>query len=210
MGRTDGLALQEPLKQMKSRIGATAALLLGTGSTTAPISDKGVASKNFMGFWTKTEATSGDSRGMYWRHYFYGAAGGEAIRAWATVAAANVATGGTVNGIHASMSVNASSSVSGAGNAIRATLGAAAESRTLGGTCAALTLDSDIATGNTVPASWAFMRITKSGSVDLDTFLNIEDDQCLKGSAATGAAGDALKVRMPNGTYKYISLIAAS
>lgn len=173
MGALNGLDIKFPLREYESAIGATSALLAGAGSASAPMADQGIANKNFIGMWTKTTAASGDNRAMYWRHYFNGAGGGEVIRAWATVATSNVATGGTVNGIHATMSVNTSSSVSGAGNAIRATVGAAAATRTLGGTCAALQLDSDIGTGNTVPASWSFVRVTDSGNVRLANLLDI-------------------------------------
>jgi hypothetical protein len=173
MPNVDGLYIKSPVAQMQSNVGDVSALIAGAGNTTAPMSDNGVASKNFVGMWTKTAATSGDSRALYWRHYFEGAASGEVLRPWATVNAAGVAAGGTVNGIHSSLSVNASCSVSGAGNAIRATLDAATATRTLGGTCAALQLDSNIGANNTVPVSWSFLRVTDSGSVKLPYFLNL-------------------------------------
>lgn len=173
MHNTDNLVVEGPALGYQSATGSVAALLGGGGNSSAPMSDNGVASKNFVGMWTKTTATSGDSRGLYWRHYFYGATGGEAIRAWATVATTGVAAGGTVNGAHITMSVNTSSDVSGAGNAIRATLSAAAATRTLSGTCAALQLDSDIGANNTVPTSWSFIRVTDTNSVKIPYLLNI-------------------------------------
>jgi hypothetical protein len=131
------------------------------------------ANKNAFEYRFNSLATSGDSRGVYAQMKFSGAGGGEVIRAFAKASTSNVATGATVNGIHATLSVDASSSVSGAGNAQRLTIGAAAASRTLGGTCAALQLDSDIGANNTVPASWSFVRVTDSGSVRLANLLNI-------------------------------------
>jgi hypothetical protein len=110
---------------------------------------------------------------MYARLYLNGAAGGEAIRAFATASTTNVATGGTMNGIHATASVNASSSISGAANAARLTLGAAAEARTLGGALAAVQLDSDIGTGNTLPTIHGFIRVTDSGAVRLSNLAVI-------------------------------------
>jgi hypothetical protein len=74
----------------------------------------------------------------------------------------------------------------------------------------ALQIDSFIGAQNTVPGRCSLIRLDKAGSVDVPFFLDIADDQCLKGSSATGAAADALAVLLPNGTTKYISLIAAS
>lgn len=121
----------------------------------------------------ETAATTGDSRGEYARMRFTGAGSGEVIRAFAEVATTNVATGGTVNGAHISMSINTSSSVSGAGNALRATLGAAGASRTLSGALAAILADSDIGANNTLPTIHAFIRFTNSGSVALSNLLQI-------------------------------------
>lgn len=173
MPSTDGIYLKSRVGQYSDSTGVVTALIGGAGNTTAPMSDNGQVSKNFVSMLTKTTAASGDSRGLYWRHYFEGATGGEVLRPWATVNAAGVAAGGTVNGIHATLSVVAACSVSGAGNAIRATLDAATATRTLAGTCAALQVDSNIGANNTVPASWSFIRITDSGSVKLPYLLNI-------------------------------------
>lgn len=188
--------------------GRSTALLAGSGTSASPVTI--TTASNFLGYWVKSSVASGDVRGMYLKLTLSGAAGGEALRAWAAAGGTGVATGGTINGIHATMSVDAGATVSGSGNAIRATLGAASATRTLGGTCAALELDTDIGANNTVPGSYSLIRLTKSGTVDVPLFLDIADDQCLKGSAASGAASDALKVQLPDGTIRYISLVAAS
>jgi hypothetical protein len=185
------------------------ALLFGVGNTGSYYVIP-AANKNAFDLRLVSPAASGDTRGRYMDLKLTGAGGGEAIRARAIAGAMGVANGGTVNGIHTTLQVAASSSVSGAGNAIRATLEAAAASRTLAGTCAALQLDSNIGANNTVPGSYSLIRVTKSGSVDVPLFMEVVDDQCLKGSAATGAAADALTVKLPDGSTKYISLIAAS
>lgn len=205
MGALNGFYVKNVLKEYESAIGATSALLAGAGSSSAPMTDQGIAGKNFIGMFTKTTAASGDNRAVYWRHFFHGAGGGEVLRAWATVSAAGVAAGGTVNGIHATMSVNASSDVSGAGNAVRATVGAAAATRTLGGTCAALQLDSDIATGNTVPASWSFMRVTDSGAVRLANLMDIPApaNGTLFAAHTTQTMTHSIKI-IANGTLYYI------
>lgn len=188
----------------------TAALALGGGTSASPLTTA-TTDKNFVGMYTQSTATSGDSRGAYVKHVLGGTIAttgyGDAVRAYCSVTGTGYSY---ASGIHASMSLAASATITGSGAGARCTLGAAADTRTLPGNIAALQIDSDIATGNTVPATAALIRLAKAGAVDVTTFLHIEDDQCLKGSAATGAAGDALKVIMPNGDVKYISLIAAS
>lgn len=182
----------------------------GSGSSLSDLFKTGTGAAQMVDLRARADTASGsDARVIYARMHQYGAGGGEAVRAYAFANASNVATGGTLNGLHASVSVATSSSISGAGNAIRATLEAAAATRTLGGTCAALRLDSNIGANNTVPASWSFLALGKVGSVDLTTFMSIEDDQVLA-SAASGAAASALAVKMPDGSTKYINLLAAS
>lgn len=151
---------------------ASAAVLHGSGSSTYPTTTS-TAGKNFLGYWVKSTATSGDARGLYMRLYLSGAGSGEAVRAYATAAAANVATGGTVNGIHASLSMNASASISGQGFAGRFTFDAAADTRTLNGNCAPILVESNIAAGNTVPATMAHMRVTDTGAVPIKKLFRL-------------------------------------
>ena len=148
------------------------ARIFGSGSASVP-TPMNTANSNGIGLWLKSSATSGDARAIYARMYLNGATGGEAVRAFATATTTNVATGGTMNGIHATASINASSSISGAANAGRFTLGAAAESRTLSGALSSIQLDSDIATGNTLPTIHGFLRVTDSGAVRLSNFAVI-------------------------------------
>lgn len=150
----------------------TAALLHGSGTSAAP-TETSTAGKNFLGYWVKSAATSGDARGLYMRLYLAGAGSGEAVRAYATAAAANVATGGTVNGIHASLSLNASASISGQGFAGRFTFDAAADTRTLNGNCAPLLIESNIGANNTVPASMAHIRVADIGAVPIGKLLRL-------------------------------------
>ncbi len=151
---------------------ASSVLLYGVGSSASPF-QWGAANKNGLGFWLRSDATSGDARAIYARLYFYGAGGGEALRAYGTVAASNVATGGTVNGAHISLSINTSSSVSGAGNALRATLDAAAATRTLTGTLAAIQVDSNFGANNTLPTQCSFLRFTNTGAVLMAKLMEI-------------------------------------
>jgi hypothetical protein len=152
--------------------GKPSSILHGAGNSTTPVLNAD-AGKNFMSYYMKSSAASGDSRGLYLRLYLSGAGAGEAIRAYASAQNAATATGGTVNGIHASLGIDAGAQISGAGNAGRFTLGAAADTRTLGGALAALQLDSDIATGNTMGATAAFLRVTDTGAVKVGNLLNI-------------------------------------
>lgn len=182
----------------------------GSGTSLTNLFKLGAASAQMVDMRGRHDGATGtDARIVYARLHQYGTGGGEAVRAYAFANNAAAATGGTLNGLHASLSVATSSAINGAGNAARLTLEAASATRTLGGTCAALQLDSNIGANNTVPATWSFIRVTKSGSVDLATFLDIADDQIVA-SAASGVAAGALAVKMPDGSTKYINLLAAS
>ena len=144
---------------------ASAALLHGAGTAAAP-ETTATANLNFQGYWTQTTATSGDSRGLYLRHYLggvtAGAGYGDGIRAFCTVTGTGYAY---ASGIHATMQINAAATVTGSGAAVRATLAAAAETRTLAGKLAAAQIDSDIAAGNTMPTVHGFLRFVDNGAV---------------------------------------------
>ena len=184
---------------------AAAAIFWGVGNSNNYY-QWGAINKNALEFRLNTLAASGDSRGIYMRMKFSGAGGGEAGRFFASASASNVATGGTINGVHATMSIDASSSVSGAGNALRATLGAAAATRTLSGTCAALQLDSDIGANNTVGSAYSFIRVTDSGSVRLGNLLNMPNaaNGTILAAHVTDAMSHSIKFITANGTAYYI------
>jgi hypothetical protein len=138
-------------------------LLGGMGSSSAPYTFS-AANKNVLGYWAKSNATSGDARVLYARLYLNAAGGGEAIRAFATATASGVAAGGTMNGIHATAYVNSGGTISGQASAGRFTFGAAAGAGTIGGTLSSLILDTDIGATVTVPASHAFIRVANLGT----------------------------------------------
>ena len=152
--------------------GVGSGVLFGGGTAADPITTA-TADKNFIDYRTESTATSGDSRAMYLRHYLSSTGSGEAIRAYATANATNCATGGTVNGIHASLSVAAAGSISGQGFAGRFTFDAAAATRTLNANCAALLVEDNIATGNTVPAGMALIRVTNTGAVPIKKLFRL-------------------------------------
>ena len=141
------------------------AKILNSGSAGSPTFFGTTPNINGLGLWLKSSAASGDFRAAYIRAFFNGATGGEAVRAFATATAAGVAAGGTVNGIHASLQLNASASISGQGFAGRFTLAALADTRTLNPNIASLLVESDIAAGNTVPAATALIRVAEIGAV---------------------------------------------
>jgi len=182
------------------------AVVMGRGTSASPLTAS-ISSGNFVSQYFSASGTGGgDVRGQY-LNLDLTPTSGESLRA-RTRFNGTGAVG--VHGAHITAEVSAGATITGQIVGLRATLGAAAESRTLGGTATVLNLDSDIATGNTVASRTSFIRVTKSGAVDVTKFLDIADDQCLKGSAATGSATDALPVIMPDGSILYISLIAAS
>ena len=190
------------------QLGATTsvAVLMGGGTAASPLSTS-TADKNFLGFWTQSTATSGDSRGLYLRHYLGAAGSGEALRVFGTATAANVATGGTANGAHISFSLSgASASISGQAHACRLTLGADAQTRTLNGNLAVLNLDSDIATGNTVPASVAFIKLTDSSNVRIGHFLRLPNasNSTIFATHTTQAMTHSIRVIADDGTPYYV------
>lgn len=111
--------------------------------------------------------TTGDVRLSYSRLEFTSTGSGETGRWLTRVTGANGATGGTINGGHISLSINGSGTISGAGNALRVTLGGS--STNPGGTIAALQLDSDFASGGTW-SNASFLRVTNTGTGEIGTF----------------------------------------
>jgi hypothetical protein len=154
------------------------------GTATDPITV--TTAENISSFYGTASNTTGDTRLSYNRLTFTSTGSGETIRALTRVTGANAATGGTVNGAHISLSVNTGGSISGAGNGLRVTLGAAA-SVTVGGTVAALQVDSDLGAGATLPGNASFIRVTNSGSGTITNLFNLPDAmvQAIGGTATT-------------------------
>jgi hypothetical protein len=140
-----------PVSSLNGFIGGTAASPI-TVTTADNISES----------YATTSAATGDTRLSYNRLTFTSTGSGETFRALTRVTGANGATGGTINGAHISTSINTGGTISGAANAIRATIGAAVAAP--GGTLAALQLDTDFASGTTLGAESAFIRVTDSGA----------------------------------------------
>ena len=139
------------------------------GTATVPIAN--TASGNLNQIYSRTTHTSGDFRGLYSRVDFAGAGAGETLRALSRVTAAQGANQ-TTNGAHVSLSVNTGGTISGAGNALRATLGVAT-GVTPGGTLAAIQVDSDFPNTVTLPGSAAFLRFTNSNTGTMTNLMNV-------------------------------------
>ena len=135
------------------------------GTSTTPISV--TTAQNISSSYGTTSATTGDTRLNYSKLTFTSTGSGETIRSFSVVTGVNAATGGTINGSHISCSINGAGTISGAANAIRATLGGS--STNPGGTLAALQLDSDFASGGTW-SNASFLRVTNSGTGEVGNF----------------------------------------
>jgi len=141
------------------------------GSSSSEITES-EANVKFIALYHKSTASSGDTRSIYARLNLAGTAGGagygDAVRAWAKVSGTGYAY---ACGVHATMSVDAGATVTGSGAGLRATLGAAAATRTLAGALASIQADSDVGANNTLPSIHGFIRFTNSGSVSLDNLF---------------------------------------
>lgn len=152
---------------------ATDAKLLGTGTSTTRYA-MGTTAGDAVKVFVEGTHTTGDSRAINVRNYFSGVGGsGEAVKAYGIVNNVTAATGGTVNGAHISLDVSgANGKISGAGNALRATLGLR-DTSVSGGTVSAIQIDSNFATGATVPATASAIRVTNTDVGLWANLLNI-------------------------------------
>lgn len=166
---------------------------------------------NISSSYATTSATTGDTRLSYNRLAFTSTGSGETIRALSRVSGANAATGGTINGVHSSTFITTGGTISGAANAIRATIGASVSSP--GGTLAALQLDTDFASGTTVSAASAFIRVSDSGAGagKLTRLMNIETGTGLFTAATSSSTlAGGIKVRIEGADYFLVVASAVS
>jgi hypothetical protein len=181
----------------------------GSGTATSPIAV--TTAGNVSSSYATTSATTGDTRLVYNRLNFTSTGSGETTRAYSVITGANAATGGTINGSHISTKVDTGGSVSGAANAIRATIGASVASP--GGTLAALQLDTDFASGTTVSAASAFIRVSDSGAGagKLTRLMNIETGTGLFTAATSSSTlAGGIKVRIAGADYFLVVASAVS
>lgn len=168
------------------------------GSSTRPLGASGA--HIFNRHYYRHFGASGDVRGEYKDLEFTSTGSGETVRLRGIAKSALVATGGTVNALHAtgrvstytnSAGATANATVSGALNAIRATLEVAGTTPTPGGTLAALQLDSNISTGWTAGANDAFIRVSQTGAGLLKHLFNIEEARGSAGATSLVTADHA-------------------
>ena len=170
------------------------------GTATDPISV--TTAGNVSSSYATTSATTGDTCLVYDKLTFTSTGSGETIRAYSVVTGAGAAAGGTINGIHSSTKIDTGGTISGAANAIRATIGASVASP--GGTLAALQLDTDFASGTTVSAASAFIRVSDSGAGagKLTRLMNIESGTGLFTAATSSSTlAGGIKVRIAGADY---------
>ena len=159
-----------------------------------------------------TSATTGDTRLSYNKLTFTSTGSGETLRAFSVVTGTAAATGGTINGAHISLSVDgASATISGAANAIRATLGGS--DATPGGTLSVIQLDTAYTVNATLPANASFIRVSDSGTNtgEIPLLMNIETGPaatCAPTASSVSTVSKAIKV-MVGGTVYYVPAYAS-
>ena len=180
-----------------------------SGTSSSPISV--TTAQNISSSYGTTSATTGDTRLSYQKLTFTSTGSGETLRAFSVVTGAGAATAGTINGAHISTSINTTGTISGAANAIRATLGGSAT--TPGGTLAVLQLDTDYSSNVTLGAASSFIRVTDSGTQtgEVQNLLNIETGPAATiapTATAVATVSKAIKVRI-GGTDYYVPAYAS-
>lgn len=167
------------------------------GTSAAPVSR--TTSGNFNSAYGTTSAASGDVRLSYNKLTFTSTGSGETLRAFTVTTGVGAAAGGTINGAHISLSINGSGTISGAANALRATLGGT--STAPGGTIAAIQCDSDFASGG----SWtgaSFIRFTNSGTGTVANLFEVPTAMVVAQVAADST--HTIKIKAANGTAYYL------
>ena len=181
-----------------------------TGTSASPLAV--TTAQNINSAFATTSASSGDTRLSYNKLTFTSTGSGETFRAFSVVTGAGAATGGTINGAHISLSVDgASATISGAANAIRATLGGS--DATPGGTLSVIQLDTDYTVNASLPANASFIRVTDSGANtgEIPLLMNIDTAPAATiAPAATSVTtvSKAIKV-MIGGTVYYVPAYAS-
>ena len=171
------------------------------GSSSVPISITSAGVLN--GAYATTSATSGDTRLSYNKLTFTSTGSGEVVRGFAVVTGTGGATAGTINGAHFSMEAQGGT-VSGAANAIRATVGGTTAAP--GGTLAAIQADTNWDAGVTLPASAAWIRFSESGTAKMANLFNVPAAMVVTKSAA--AVAKTIKIVDDAGTPWYIMVSA--
>jgi len=172
------------------------------GSSSVPISISSAGVLN--GAYATTSATSGDTRLSYNKLTFSSTGSGETIRAFSVVTGTGAAAAGTINGAHISMEVQGGT-ISGAGNALRATVGGTTAAP--GGTLAAIQADTNWDSGVTLPSTASWIRFTESGSAKTTNLFNLPTAMIVAKTAA--AVTHTIKIVDAAGTAYYLMASSA-
>ena len=181
-----------------------------TGTLADPLAV--TTAQNVNAAFATTSAASGDTRLSYNKLTFTSTGSGETLRAFSVVTGTAAATAGTINGAHISLEVDgASATISGAANAIRATLGGS--DATPGGTLAVIQLDTNYSVNASLPGTASFIRVTDSGANtgEIPLLMNIDTAPAATiAPAATSVTtvSKAIKV-MVGGTVYYVPAYAS-
>ena len=182
------------------------------GTAASPISV--TTAQNISSSYATTSATTGDTRLSYNKLTFTSTGSGETLRAFSVVTGTGAATGGTINGAHISLEVDgASASISGAANALRATLGGT--DATPGGTLAVLQLDTNYSVNASLPTTAAFIRVSDSGANtgEIPKLLNIESGPAatlFTAATSSSTLAGGIKVRIAGTDYFLLVASAVS
>ena len=183
-----------PVKSLNGFISGTAASPIAV--TTA---------QNINEAYATTSATTGDTRLIYDKLTFTSTGSGETARFFSVVTGTGAATGGTINGAHISLSVDgASATISGAANAIRATLGGS--DATPGGTLSVIQLDTAYTVNASLPATASFIRVSDSGSNtgEIPKLMNIESGPAatlFTAATSSSTLAGGIKIRIAGADY---------
>ena len=193
-----------PVTSINGFVGAMTGNLVGTLTTgTAGVPIAKTAAGNINTLYGTTSATTGDTRASYNKLTFTSTGSGETLRTFSEVTGVGGATAGTINGEHVTLSINGSDTISGAGNALRATLGGT--STNPGGTLAAIQADSNFASGGTWTNA-SFIRFTNSGTGTVSYLANVPTtgSGLIVAPHTTQVMTDSIRIVMADGNVRYI------
>ena len=179
-----------------------------SGTASSPVTV--TTATNIDAAYATTSATTGDTRLSYNKLTFTSTGSGETLRAFSVVTGVAAATAGTINGAHISTEIDGTGTISGAANAIRATLGGSQASP--GGTLAVIQLDTNYSVNASLPATASFIRVTDSGANtgEVPLLMNIATGPaatCAPTATSVTTVAKAIKV-MIAGTVYYVPAYA--
>ena len=179
-----------------------------SGTSSSPVTV--TTATNIDAAYATTSATTGDTRLSYNKLTFTSTGSGETLRAFSVVTGTGAGAAGTINGAHISCEIDGTGTISGAANALRATLGGSQASP--GGTLAVIQLDTNYSVNASLPATASFIRVTDSGANtgEVPLLMNIATGPaatCAPTATSVTTVSKAIKV-MIGGTVYYVPAYA--